>query len=73
MRKNKSVQTGAKIQEGGLRGDLIISVTYQLLTELAVKRPPRIPVPSVIKIDRKNLTGLNLVLFFDFIIKYYTI
>ena len=68
MRRNNNDQTGAKTQDGGLRGDLITSVIYQVLTELAVKILPKIPVPSVIKIHDKSLSKLNLVLFFDFIL-----
>lgn len=51
MRKNKIVQTGPKSQEGGLNDGLIKSVKYQVLTEGKVKIPPKIPAPSVIKIQ----------------------
>lgn len=48
------VQTGPKIQFGGLNAGLFI-VVYQLLTELEVKKEPIKPISKGIVIDVASL------------------
>lgn len=63
MSKNKSVQTGPKSQDGGLKDGFIRSVRYQFLTEVAVAKLPMIPAPSQTKIQRISLIKLIFVFF----------
>jgi len=57
MSKYRIVQTGPKIQDGGLKKGLF-RVVYHVLTELTVKKEPIKPAPSHIIIANSNLRNL---------------
>ena len=61
IRINKVVQTGAKIQFGGLNAGLLIPA-YHVLMEGAVKREPNSPAAWQIKMETMNFAILVLLI-----------
>ena len=56
MKKYKTVQTGPKIQLGGLN-DGLLRLTYQLFIEGVVTKAPKTPIACVRIIEQANNTG----------------